>query len=138
MIRIRGLEGVLRQIAQYQSNYHGKVKNEVIATAYEVEANAKTDVPVDEGTLRASIRAEIKPNGLKAVISAGSQQAPYAPYIEFGTGGEVVVPAGWENVASSFKGKTGKVVNRVAKPYLIPNAVKGAEMLQERIKNIKV
>ncbi len=136
-MQLNGLGNVLKQLFDEESKFIKAVKTEVVAVAFEVEANAKTDVPVDEGTLRASIRTEIKADGLSATISAGSQQAPYAAFIEFGTGGEVEIPDGWDDVASQFKGKGGRTINRRPKPYFVPNVEKGIKKLRENIKNLR-
>ncbi len=136
-MQLNGLGNVLRQLFDEESRFIKAVKTEVVSVAFEVEANAKADVPVDEGTLRASIRAEVKADGLNAIVSAGSQQAPYAAFIEFGTGGEVEIPDGWDDVASQFKGKSGRTINRRPRPYFVPNVEKGVKKLRENIKNLR-
>jgi HK97 gp10 family phage protein len=136
-MQLNGLGDVLRQLFSEESRFIKAVKNEVVSVAFDVEANAKADVPVDEGTLRASIRAEIKADGLNAVLSVGGQQAPYAAFVEFGTGGAVEIPDGWDDVASQFKGKSGRVINQKARPFFVSNVEKGAKRLRENIKNLK-
>ena len=42
----------------------------------------------------------------KFIYSIGTN-VKYAPYIEFGTGGKVNIPAGFSSYASQFKGKKG-------------------------------
>jgi hypothetical protein len=44
----------------------------------------------------------------------------YAPFVEFGTGSLVEVPAEQQEYALQFKGKTGRVRNYRARPYLFP------------------
>ena len=69
------------------------------------------------GNLRKSGFMELKDNGYNAAIT---YSAPYAPFVEFGTGGLVSIPAGFEELAAEFKGKTGKKHNMRAQPFLIP------------------
>lgn len=50
--------------------------------AYELEARAKTEVPVDTGNLRNSIRTSFENGGLTGIVSTNVE---YAAYVEFGT-----------------------------------------------------
>jgi hypothetical protein len=60
--------------------------------------------------------------------------APYAAFLEFGTGGSVSVPDGWQDLAIKFKGKGKKRINLRARPHLIPAFYKAKEYLQKKIK----
>jgi hypothetical protein len=52
------------------------------------------------------------------VFTIGSKLS-YAPYIEFGTGGKVTIPAGYEQFASQFKGSKGGTFAQLLKAPLI-------------------
>ena len=59
----------------------------------------------------------------------------YAPYVEFGTGGLVQIPKGFEDLAQQFY-VNGKGRNR-AQPFLIPAFIFETEQLEKRLKAIK-
>jgi hypothetical protein len=59
--------------------------------------------------------------------------ATYAPFLEFGTGGSVSVPNGWQDIAIKFKGKGKKKINLPARPHLIPAFYKAKEFLKKKI-----
>ena len=87
-------------------------------TADSIVSDAKQRVPVDLGQLRQSIgntTASIGNN--RSLIFAN---APYAAYVEFGTGGAVSIPKGFDQLAIKFKGKGVKQINLRPQPYLIP------------------
>jgi HK97 gp10 family phage protein len=92
-------------------------------TADGIVSNAKQKVVVDLGQLRQSIgktNASIGNN--RSFIFAS---APYAAYVEFGTGGTVSVPKGFEEIAIKFKGKGIKQINLRPRPFLIPSYLIG-------------
>ena len=92
-------------------------------TADGIVSNAKQKVVVDLGQLRQSIgktNASIGNN--RSFIFAS---APYAAYVEFGTGGTVSVPKGFEGIAIKFKGKGIKQINLRPRPFLIPSYLIG-------------
>ena len=66
----------------------------VAKAAFDIEAHAKTLVPVDTGTLKNSIQRTIDDGGLAATIPAGDGSTPpgsttasaeYGLYVEYGT-----------------------------------------------------
>lgn len=59
--------------------------------------------------------------------------APYAPFLEFGTGGLVDVPSGWQDVAIEFKGEGKRQINLPARPHLIPAFYKAKDYLKKKI-----
>ena len=74
-------------------------------TADSIVTNAKQKAPVNYGQLRQSIgstKATIQTN--RSLIFANT---PYAAYVEFGTGGKVSIPKGFEQLAGQFKGRGG-------------------------------
>ena len=44
----------------------------------------------------------------------------YAPFMEFGTGGLVDIPSGFEELATQFKGSGKRKINLKPQPFLIP------------------
>ena len=88
------------------------------STADSIVGDAKQRAPVDLGQLRQSIgntTASVGNN--RSLIFAN---APYAAHVEFGTGGAVSIPKGFDQLAIKFKGKGIKQINLRPQPYLIP------------------
>jgi HK97 gp10 family phage protein len=88
------------------------------STAESIVADAKQKVVVDLGQLRQSIgntTASVGNN--RSFVFAN---APYSAYVEFGTGGKVSIPKGFEQIAIKFKGNGVKEINLRPRPFLIP------------------
>ena len=101
------LKGINETIAALRKN--GKqaiedIEDETQLAASRIEKKAKEYVPGDMGALGQSILA-IEETPLLWNITAGGLKAPYAAYVEFGTGGRVKVPAELQKEALKFKGK---------------------------------
>jgi len=119
-------------------NLSNKIQAELIGAmteaALNIETNAKMDCPVHMGVLRASIHTE-KVTEEDAIGFKIGSYLPYAPYVEFGTGTFVSVPAGYEDFALQFKGKK-EVVGMNAQPYLLPNFEMQVEILKNKLQKI--
>jgi len=110
-----------------------KLANEIGRTGLEIVGMAKSQVPVDTGKLKQSIKAEKK--GKKVEIVAAQD---YAPYIEFGTGGNVDfddmiqlgIPASY---ASQFKGQ--RPGNLKPRPFFFGSVRVGFNNMLNRLKN---
>ena len=110
---------LLNQIDAYGAESQRLAVAVTNSTADEIVSNARQRVVVDLGQLRQSIgstKASVGNN--RSFIFAN---APYAAYVEFGTGGLVSVPKGFEQIAIKFKGKGVKKINLRPRPYLIPS-----------------
>lgn len=86
-----------------------KVDAAAEAVAQEIAEDAKLRAPIDMGTLRGSI-APVPTEGGWKVVANSTGAAPYAPFVEFGTGArfDKTIPAEWAAVAAKFKGtRTG-------------------------------
>lgn len=101
-INTKGLDGLKRLF----KNKPEAIKVDIDAivrgsadTALEV---AKNKTPVDTNFLRSSNNIQ----QIELMQYRVFNNMPYAPYVEFGTGKKVEVPAEWKNFASSFKGKS--------------------------------
>jgi hypothetical protein len=105
------------------------LKAEIAATVEDIADDARVMVPVDMGLLKGSIDAEA--NELKGTVGASKH---YAPYIEFGTGGMVDVPAGLEDFAIKYIGNGIRQVNLMPRPFLFPAFFSNVSKLTERIK----
>lgn len=98
-----------------ENKFADLVEEEIFATTEAIADGARSRVPVDTGLLKGSIITTHEK--FEGEIIAAQH---YAPYVEFGTGGFVNVPAGLETYASRFKGKGIKQVNLPPRPFLYP------------------
>lgn len=101
-LQLAGVKEIKRAIDKVEEKLVDGVSNELKASTLQIAADAKREAPVNMGTLRQSIQTQ----GAKLTFSTFST-ASYAPYVEFGTGGKVSIPAGYENEASAYKNKGG-------------------------------
>jgi HK97 gp10 family phage protein len=133
--KIEGLDALIKRLGKLSPKIAKEVAMEVNASALAIQSKAKRDVKVDNSTLRSSIQLKEINQGNKIVYTVGSA-LKYAPYVEFGTGGEVNVPAGYETFAIQFKGKGIRKINLRARPYLIPAFESEIPILRKNIKNV--
>jgi HK97 gp10 family phage protein len=101
---IGNLSDVLKKLETLDSKVQQGVKDEINASALNIQSGAKRLAPVNFGQLRNSIYLK-EQNVEKGVVFTIGAKASYAPYVEFGTGGKVSIPAGFEELASGFNGK---------------------------------
>jgi len=110
---ITGISDVLKSLHTLEAKVQQDVKDEINASALNIQSKAKRLAPVNLGKLRNSIYINEKSVKGGYVFTIGSN-ASYAAYVEFGTGGEVKIPNGFEKLAGSFKGKkSGKFEDMV-------------------------
>lgn len=106
-IQIQNLDAVLRKFKITELKTVGLLRDELNAFGLDVERDAKTLAPTDEGNLKNSISYNIAGLDLEITVSAN-----YAAYVEFGTrryAAEYVskLPADWQSFAKQYQGKTG-------------------------------
>jgi HK97 gp10 family phage protein len=101
---IGNLSDVLKKLDTLDAKIQQEVKDEISASALNIQTGAKRLAPVNFGQLRNSIYLKEQKIEKGIVFTVGAS-ASYAPYVEFGTGGKVSIPAGFEDLASGFKGK---------------------------------
>ena len=134
------LADVFKDLDKLDVKIQAEVRDEMNASALTIQSNAKRAAPVDLGFLRNSIYLKEDSKKQEVVFTVGAK-AKYAPYIEFGTGTEVTVPAGYEELAIVFKAKKAAKVNIRPQPFLIPAFENEKPKLIERItkllKNVK-
>lgn len=141
--RIEGLEALIKRIGKLAPEIAKEVALEVNASALAIQTKARRAVAsnsTDKGRLVGSIQLKETNKGDKITYTVGSR-LKYAPYVEFGTGGEVSVPAGYKDFAYQFIGKNIKKINLKPRPYLIPAFESEIPILrkniQKVIKNVK-
>jgi len=133
--KIEGLDALIKRLGKLSPEIAKEVALEVNASALAIQNKAKRDVPVDNGMLRNSIQLKEVNLGTKIIYTVGSALR-YAPYVEFGTGGLVNVPFGYESFAIQFKGRKGYKVNLRARPYLIPAFENQIPILRKNIQKV--
>lgn len=101
---LSGMDKLTKRLTTIQDDLTKGVAEEISASAYKIERDAKRNAPVNLGTLRQSIHSESTLNGLTGKVIVG---ASYGAYVEFGTGGKVSVPDGYQDFALQFKGGSG-------------------------------
>lgn len=100
---LTGLDAFDKRLKDLKSDVYKDTVAELSASTMRIEKAAKKQAPVNLGTLRQSIHAVSYAPLTHAVVSYAS----YAPYVEFGTGGKVSVPPGYESFAMQYKGLPG-------------------------------
>ena len=103
---VSGVDVLMGKLNKMSERIQNDVLDEFNASALNIQSNAKKYAPVNIGTLRNSIQLKEDLTKGKLVFTIGSKLS-YAPYIEFGTGGKVTIPVGYEQFARQFKGNKG-------------------------------
>jgi hypothetical protein len=131
-MKVSGLYRVKLNLDLKSAEVVRDVKAEIEGTGRQIQYLAMQKAKVIEGTLKQSIFYEPTRNGLGAKITAN---AKHAPYVEFGTGGLVNIPKGYEAIAAQFKGKGIRQINLPARPFLIPTTKSELRKMIIRLKN---
>jgi hypothetical protein len=136
--KIEGLDALIKRLGKLPIEIEKEVAEEVNASALSIQNKAKKSVAAnstDNGTLLGSIQLVSVLKDKRILYTVGSR-LKYAPYVEFGTGGTVNVPAGYEDFAIQFKGKGIRKVNLRPRPYLIPAFESEMPILRKNIQNV--
>jgi len=132
---IKGINEVISNIRKYGKEAEQDIEAVTEQTARNIEKHAKVNAPVNFGKLGQSIQA-VKVNKTNWNVEAGGVLAPYAPFVEFGTGGLVEVPDELKEIAIKFKGKGIKKINLRARPFLYPALLRGRIEYLEKLKKV--
>lgn len=124
----------LKQFKAYSESLKKEVENIAWLRSEEAggmaEQLAKTKAPHDLGFHAQNIGHRPSVGNIGTVVYAN---AKYAPYLEFGTGGLVDVPEGFEDLARQFIGKGIKQINLPARPHIIPAVYKAKAFMEKQI-----
>jgi HK97 gp10 family phage protein len=134
-MEIKGLNEVIANIRKFGKEAEKDIEAVTELVARNIEKDAKSGVVANFGKLGQSIQA-VKETPLNWKVEAGGILAPYAPFVEFGTGGLVQVPNELKEMAIKFKGKGIKEVNLRARPFLYPALLRGREQYIEKLKKV--
>lgn len=129
-VRIQGLNDLQRFLLNLVPNTKREILQITEASVRNMQADAVRRAPVDTGKLRQGITFEMVKGGFGAVLAS---TVPYGMYIEFGTGGLVDVPEGFEDLAAAYRGNGKRQVNIPAQPYLIPAFLVHSELYYKAI-----
>lgn len=129
------LESVINRLKNAGGEIREKLSNEIMATALEIETEAKQNAVrfTDLGGIISGIKAIPDNKSLSAKIVVNKH---YAPYVEFGTGSTVSIPTGYEDYAAQFKGAGIKKVNLPARPFLFPAYFRNTKEMLKRLKKL--
>ena len=133
-MKIKGITSVTARFQRLSKQAELQVKSSVVRNTDQIYAQAVANVPVQDGHLRGSGNTSYQDNQLTGIVAFGGNAAPYAPYVEFGTGSGVVVPEGFNAFAMQFY-VNGKGTMR-AQPYLIPAFIKYRKVFLNDMKRI--
>lgn len=134
-MEIKGINEVIANIRKYGKEAEKDIAGVTEQMARKIESYAKQNAPVDLGKLGQSIQA-VKDTDTSWTIEAGGVLAPYAPFVEFGTGGLVEVPNEFKEQAIKFKGKGIKKINLRARPFLYPALLRGRVEYLEKLNKV--
>lgn len=133
-MKIKGTSQVLNRLKSISKDTELAVKSAVVRNTDQIYAQAVSTVPVQDGHLRGSGNTNYLDNQLTGVVAFGGNAAPYAPYVEFGTGINVSIPEGFSAYAMQFY-VNGKGTMK-AQPFLIPAFIKYKKIFLRDIRKI--
>ena len=133
-MKIKGTSQVLNRLKRVSSQATLETKSAVVRNTDQIYAEAVANVPVLDGYLRGSGNTSYQDGQLTGIVAFGGNAAPYAPYVEFGTGSGVNVPQGFEAYAMQFY-VNGKGTMK-AQPFLIPAFIKYKNVFLRDIRKI--
>jgi len=134
-MELKGFNQVVANLKKYGKEAEKDIEDATEVAARNIELYAKSTVVANFGKLGQSIKAN-KEDKTHWNIEAGGTVAPYAAYVEFGTGGLVQVPNELKEQAWLFKGKGIKEVNLRARPYLYPALLRGRKEYLKALKSL--
>jgi len=134
-MELKGFNTVIANLKKYGKEAEKDIEDATEVAARNIELYAKSTVVANFGKLGQSIKAN-KEDKTHWNIEAGGTVAPYAAYVEFGTGGLVQVPNELKEQAWLFKGKGIKEVNLRARPYLYPALLRGRKEYLKALKSL--
>lgn len=135
-LEIKGIEKAIAKLKKGGDKVAKEVAGETYDVITEMEIWAVEQCPNNFGTLRRSIQPRKVDDYFYYLVANSDHTAPYAAYVEFGTGGKVQIPKEMSAIASSWIGKGIREVNLPAQPYMYPSLVRGRKEYLKRLKAI--
>lgn len=122
---------LLKQIESFGVDANRLAVSITNATADDMVTDAKLKAPVDMNQLRLSIGHTTARVGYNKSFFFAN--APYSAYVEFCTGGPTIIPKGFEELASPFKGKGIRKRDYGPKPFFIPAYLQNIPIYQKKL-----
>jgi HK97 gp10 family phage protein len=129
-LKVTNIKNVEAALRKYGKDAIDGFEDVIFDEATRMAEVAKLKAPKDFGTLHLSINWA-KVNNLH--YDVGTEE-PYAPFQEFGTGGLVDIPRGWEKMAEPFRGKGIRQVNLEPQPFMYPAYLAGKKTYSKQMK----
>lgn len=121
MAIIKGVKVVISKLNNISKQADLQVKSSIQRNTDQIFAEALSAVNVKDNHLRSSGRTNTQ-NPYVGTVSFGGPGAPYAAFVEFGTGKNTAIPPGFDKFAYQYyvngKGRT------MPHPYLLPAFIK--------------
>ena len=136
--KLKNILKILSALDKADESVKKVVELTVANTAINIEYNAVREVKKVEGILASAIFQRKTDDRFTYEVGADLNIAPYAPYVEFGTGEGAAkyvptLPQSLQDIAITFKGKGIREVNLPARPYLYPALVKGRQFMVDEL-----
>jgi hypothetical protein len=125
---------LLSQISDFGHDANRSAVSVTNETTQSMVTQAQLRVVVDLGQLRLSIGKTTARVGYNR--SFFFSNAPYAAYVEFGTGSGVRIPNGFSDMAAPFKGKGIRRRDYGAKPFFIPSYLEGIQQYPKELRKV--
>lgn len=134
MPKITGLEETIKALEKFGEEGKKVIDGTINAVAELMVDKAQNELKAfDTGKLYQSIQT-VKVEEMEYIVEAG-QGAPYAPYIEYGTGGKVQVPKEFAQQAALAKGNNIRYIELPARPFMYPAFTYGQKIIQKELEN---
>ena len=139
--KVKGIDETIAKLRRLSKDADDLLDSVMEATAKDMVDFARTECNkvigktsyVPKGKLVQSIQ-DTRVADKNYIVSAGGGIAPYAPYVEFGTGGLVEVPKEFDEQARLAIGKGIRKVNLPARPFMYPTYIYGKKHIETLLK----
>lgn len=84
-VKVKGHDELVKELRKASKEIQDEARNILNSQAKVVRDHIKTRCPVNDGTLKKSIKAKLARKALLASVQMGGGKAYYAPFVEFGT-----------------------------------------------------
>jgi HK97 gp10 family phage protein len=132
-MEIKGIKTVTARFKRLTKLADLQVKSSVQRNADQIFAEALANVPIDRGFLRDSGNVNTQ-NPYLGIVAFGGTLAPYAPFVEFGTGEDFATDPSFNKFAEQFKRGPGH--NMKPQPYLVPAFLKYRKIFLKDMRKI--
>ena len=125
---------LLSQISAFGDDANRSAVSVTNETAQGMVTAAQLRAPVDFDQLRLSIGKTLATINVNRSLFFAT--APYAAYVEFGTGSGVNIPRGFSDMAAPFKGKGIRRRDYGPKPFFIPSYLEGIQQYPKDLRKV--